>query len=111
MGDKGARQSSAGAETAERLVHDLAPLGSVTSKKMFGGYGVFDEGIMFALVDSDGAAFLRADDSTAASFDQAGSAAHGRMPYRRIPDAVIAEPATLLDWARKARDVAVAARK
>jgi len=111
MGEKGARQSTAGAEMAERLLDELAPLGDVTTKKMFGGYGVFEDAVMFALVDSSGGAFLRADETTAARFEEAGSEAHGRMPYWRIPQAVLDDPASLLGWATTARDVARAAKR
>lgn len=111
MGEKGARQSTSGAEMAERLLDELAPLGDVSTKKMFGGYGVFVDGVMFALVDSAGGAFLRADAATEARFEAAGSEAHGRMPYWRIPPVVLDDTPSLLDWANEARDVARAAKK
>ncbi len=111
MSEKGARQSAAGAEMAERLVDDLAGLGDVTSKKMFGGYGVFEDGVMFALVDSTGDAFLRVDEATTTRFEQAGSAPHGKMPYWRIPSAVLEDESQLLEWAKQARDGARAAKK
>ena len=44
MGKKGERQSAAGAQFSEDVLPRLAPLGAVTSKKMFGGYGVFQNG-------------------------------------------------------------------
>ena len=81
MGEKGSRQTPAAADTAEVLVDVLAPLGHVTSRKMFGGFGVFCEDIMFALIDPSGATFLRADATTAQNFETAGSSKHARMPY------------------------------
>jgi len=111
MGEKGAQQSVAGAEMAERLVDELAPLGDVTTKKMFGGYGVFEDGVMFALIDSTGGAFLRADETTATRFEEADSEAHGRMPYWQIPQAVLDDSALLMEWAMTARGVARAAKK
>ncbi len=111
MGDKGAKQSAAGAAMAERLVDEFAPLGNVNSKKMFGGYGVFADGVMFAIVDSAGDAFLRADDATSGPFDDAGSPQHSRMPYWLVPDTVLNDPKTLLAWGATARDVAQAAKK
>jgi DNA transformation protein len=111
MGEKGARQSQAGSAMAEQLLDELAPLGAVTAKKMFGGYGVFADGVMFALVDSAGRAHLRADEATAPGFEAAGSDKHGRMPSWQIPDDVMADPDQLLAWAGRARDVAVAAKK
>jgi hypothetical protein len=60
-------------ESAERLVDALGSLGDVTSRKMVGGYGVFCDGVMFALVDSTGLAHLRTDESTAVRFEEKGS--------------------------------------
>ena len=35
---------------------------------MFGGYGIFADGTMFALIDSGGRQFLRVDDASKSSF-------------------------------------------
>ncbi|MFC6287832.1 TfoX/Sxy family protein [Nocardioides sp. GCM10027113] len=110
MGEKGARQSAEGAERAAMLVESLEPLGPVTSRTMFGGHGIFLDGTMFALVDTRGAAYLRADDATAPDFEAAGSERHGRMPYWRIPDAVLQDPDQLLAWGGRAGEVARAAK-
>ena len=110
MGEKGARQTAAGAKAAEGLVDDLQALGDVTAKKMFGGHGIFLDGTMFALVDSAGGTFLRGDDTTAGDFEAAGGARHGRMPYWRIPSAVAGDPDSLVVWARRALDIANGAK-
>ncbi len=96
---------------AAELMADLAPLGNLTSKRMFGGVGVFHDGRMFILVDADGRAFLRADDETSAAFEAEGSVRHRPMPYWAIPDTVLASEALLLEWARTAVAVAHAAKK
>lgn len=44
MGARGSSGTAGGAEAAGRLVDALAPMGEVTSRKMFGGVGVFHEG-------------------------------------------------------------------
>lgn len=111
MGEKGARRSAAGAEAVEGLVDDLQPLGDVEPKKMFGGYGVFLDGTMFALVDSAGGVFLRGDDTTAGEFAAAGSSKHGRMPYWEIPDAVRSDADQLVAWARRALTIAEGAKR
>ena len=97
-------------ERAEALRDDLAPLGDVSLKAMFGGYGLFESGVMFALVDRNGEPFLRAVEATEPRYVAAGSHKHG-MPYWSIPDDVLADNATLLDWAREALDVARAAKR
>jgi len=111
MGEKGAKQSPDGAAMAERLIDELASLGDVTTKKMFGGYGVFADGVMFVIVDSAGDAFLRADDSTSGAYEEVGSPRHSRMPYWQVPDAVLNDDRKLIEWATAARDVAKAAKK
>jgi DNA transformation protein len=111
MGEKGARQSAAGAEAAEALVDDLQPLGAVVTKRMFGGFGVFLDGTMFALVDPSGGVFLRGDDTTAGEFASAGSAKHGRMPYWEMPDTVRSNADQLEVWAQRALTIAEGAKR
>ncbi len=111
MGEKGARQTAAGAAMAERLRDDLAALGNVTTKKMFGGHGVFEDGIMFALVDSQGTPYLRADDATSSTFEQAGAQRHGKMPYWTIPSPVLDDERTLVEWADRALGTARTAKR
>jgi DNA transformation protein len=67
---------------AAALVEDLAALGDVHGRKMFGGFGIFCDGVMFALVDPVGGCFLRIPDGG----DDRYGARHARMPYGQIPD-------------------------
>ena len=111
MGRKGARLTGDATETAAMLVDALGALGNVTSKKMFGGYGVFLDGVMFALVDSGGVPHLRTDESTTRQFEKAGSDKHSRMPYWSIPAAVVDDSGKLVEWGTEALEVARAAKK
>ncbi|MDH3299526.1 MAG: TfoX/Sxy family protein [Acidimicrobiia bacterium] len=95
---------------AESLRQDLISLGEVTIKAMFGGYGLFESGVMFAIVDRDGTAFLRAVPETEPRYVAAGSHKHG-MPYWSVPDDVLADGASLLEWAGEALEAARAAKK
>jgi len=106
VGEKGDRQSAAGVQACAQLVADLAPLGELTARKMFGGFGVFCDGVMFAIVDSQGDCFLRADQATSEEFVAAGSKRHGRMPYWQIPSRVRRDSVTLLARANQALEVA-----
>ncbi|MDH4308693.1 MAG: TfoX/Sxy family protein [Acidimicrobiia bacterium] len=106
MGEQGAKLTEAGRLVAEALVDDLAPLGPVAAKKMFGGHGVFCDGTMFAIVDSAGTVFLRDDPDSAGDSEAAGAERHSKMPYWTIP------PETdLLVAATRALDVALAAKR
>ena len=101
MGIKGDKETAGSALTAEYITDKLSPLGKITSKKMFGGHGIFYEGKMFCIVDSQGGAFLKADDSNRADFEQSGSEQHSRMPYYSIPDNVLEEQDQLIAWSKK----------
>ncbi len=109
MGEKGDSMTGASAASAEALQRGLAPLGDIRLRKMFGGHGVFAEDKMFALVDSQGGVYFKVDDTNRDSFEAAGAPKHGRMPYYRVPDAVLSDEPALREWARAAIAVAQAA--
>ena len=50
-------------EFVEYLNEVFAEFGAIQSKKMFGGYGIYHDGVMFALV-SDDTLYLKADETT-----------------------------------------------
>ena len=106
MGEKGAKHTVDSAAAAEDIAERLEPLGTVTTKKMFGGNGIFCEDVMFTIVDSAGRSYFRVDDTTRDKYESAGSQAHGRMPYQSIPEAVMADDDALVSWGREALDVA-----
>jgi len=57
---------------ADGLKALFEPFGAVTVKRMFGGAGIYAEGVCFA-IESDGEVFLKTDSETQASFSAAGS--------------------------------------
>ena len=111
MGDKGGKLSQDASAACENVVEILKPIGDVTSKKMFGGYGIFESGAMFALVNSQGQVHLKVDDSNQSRFETAGSEKHGRMPYYQVPAEVLGDDDLLIEWARISIDIAHAAKK
>ncbi|WP_412067883.1 TfoX/Sxy family protein [Rubrivirga sp. IMCC43871] len=110
MGTKGARGTHAAAAAALHFADRLAPLGT-TSTSMFGGHGLFAEGIMFGMVTSDGALALKADDTTRERIETEGAERTGKMPYWRVPASVMDDDDALLAWAREALGVARAAKR
>ena len=102
MGTKGNKLSSETGKAAEEFVARIAPLGDISSKKMFGGYGIFESGKMFALVNSNGQVFLKVDDTNRGRFEEAGSGSHGKMPYFQIPNFVMLDEKSLFEWTREA---------
>ena len=101
----------------EHVVEMLQPLGDVSARSMFGGWGVYCDGLMFALIAND-ELYLKGDDQTKAEYAAASMAPftyESRKGNERVVTsyyAVTAEamddPALLLQWARKG--VAAAAR-
>lgn len=88
----------------------LAPLGVITVRPMFGGAGVYCDGDIFALLAGE-AMYLKADATTQADFEQAGSGpftyetANGIRAiksYWRAPDNLYDDPDEMIAWARKA---------
>ena len=110
MASKGSRQKTAGIEAAARLEQQLEPLG-VHARAMFGGHGLFKDDVMFAIVDSEGRLYLRADGSTATAFEAAGSTQHARMPYWEVPEPERADDQHLREWASTAAEVAARGRR
>ena len=55
------------------VIEQLATLGTVTSKKMFGGVGFFLDGLMFAKLSGDATLFFRVDDTNRADYERVGA--------------------------------------
>jgi DNA transformation protein and related proteins len=101
---------------AEFLREQLAPLGHVTMRRMFGKTGVFCDGLMLAMVRDD-ALYVRVDDGNRAVFREAESfpplnyekqGGSIDLAFWRVPERLLDEPDELVAWARAA--LAAAAR-
>ncbi len=105
----------------EFLCEQLAPLGRVTLRRMFGKTGVFCDGVMFGMV-TENMLYLRVDGQNRAAFEEARSSPP--LNYRkkgetidlsfwRAPERLFDEPEELVEWARLALAAArrVAARR
>lgn len=97
-------------------VEMLMPLGPVRVRRMFGGQGLYVDGLFLALIDN-GQLFLKSDDINRARFDDAGCA-HFTFPkdgetvvtsYRRPPEDALESPPLMLPWARLAMEAALRA--
>jgi DNA transformation protein len=101
----------------EFVVEMFEPVGGVSFRKMFGGIGIFREGLMFALV-ADDTLYLKTDDNTAIDFKAEGSGPFvydGKdrpvaMQYWRLPERLYDDPDEFREWALTAFAVAEQAR-
>jgi DNA transformation protein len=106
MGEKGAKLTSDSSISADDIQNRLSSLGDISVKKMFGGYGIFAESKMFALIDSQGQIFFKVDDTNLSSYEDAGSEKHFRMPYYRVPEKVLGDDHLIEEWARTSIEIA-----
>jgi len=95
---------------AETIIELFAEFGPVSVRRMFGGAGIYADGMMFALV-ADGVIYLKADGVNTPAFEreQLGPFSYetkdgkrGVMSYRRMPERLYDDPEELADWARAA---------
>lgn len=102
MGIKGDKNTEAANLTALEMEEKLASIGKISTKRMFGGHGLFHDGKMFGMIDSKGQQYLKADDSLKDEFEAKGAKKHKRMPYYSIPANVVDDLDELLSWAKSA---------
>ena len=99
----------------ERIREVFESLGEVSIRKMFGGKGVYFEGLIVGVASSTGDILLKADKLSAPDFEAAGArrwaeGMKGRkvnMPYWSIPEAALDDPEEIALWTRKAYEAAV----
>ena len=95
---------------AEFLREQLAPLGHVTMRRMFGKTGVFCDGFMLGMV-RDNTLYFRVDDDNRVTFKEAESfpplnyekkGCTIDLSFWRAPERLFDEPDELVTWARAA---------
>jgi DNA transformation protein len=94
----------------------LGPFGTVGARRMFGGHGVYLDGLMFAIVSGD-TLYLKADEMNRIEFEQAGCEVFGyarkgkraTLNFFRAPEDAMESPELMLPWARTAYAAALRA--
>lgn len=96
------------------LHEQLAPLGRLSLRRMFGKTGVFCDGVMFAMV-ADDTLYLRVDDhnreglSEAAGYPPLNYEKQGKsidLAFWRAPERLMDDQEELLRWSRLALEAA-----
>jgi len=96
------------------VLEQLEPVGPITTKRMFGGVGLYAGDLFFALLAGD-VLYLKADDSTRGALESAGARPFqpypdrpggGTMQYYSVPAAILEDRDELTAWA--VRSVAIA---
>lgn len=90
----------------------------IDSKCMFGGYGIYHDGLMFALV-ADDVLYLKADkksekyflDSNLPPFEYVKNGKTMKMSYFLAPEEIYDDPEIAKQWAVRAFEAALRSRK
>jgi len=104
-------------EYTDYLQEVFVQFGPIQARRMFGGHGIFHDGLMFALV-SDETLYLKADDQCREAFIEAGLAPfeyekQGKrmtMAYYQAPEEILEDPDAAAEWARRSFEAALRAK-
>ncbi len=96
----------------------LADFGPVSIRNMFGGAGVYADGVMFAILTDD-TLYLKADEKSARAFASEGMSpftyhragkAPVAMSYWEVPERLLEDTEELAAWAGEAHRIACASK-
>jgi DNA transformation protein and related proteins len=98
------------------VIEQLSPFTRVTSRRMFGGVGLYANDLFFGLIASD-TLYFKVDGSNRADYEQRGSKPFCPFPdksdfsmsYYDLPADLLEDADELSRWARKSVAVALAA--
>lgn len=97
------------------VLEQLARLPRVTSRRMFGGVGLYSDGVFFGIIAND-TLFFKVDDTTRERYVERGSQPFRpykdrpevSMSYFHVPADVLEDADELVPWARSAVGAAAA---
>jgi DNA transformation protein len=92
----------------------FAPLGRVQAKRMFGGHGLYFDGLIFGLV-IEGVLYLKVDEETKAAFTEAacqpfvymGQKKPVTVNYWTVPEEAMETAQDMRPWAQRAMGAAL----
>lgn len=97
----------------------LAPLGPIRSRRMFGGYGLYADGLFVAIISSD-QLYLKTDDQTRPRFEAAGcepfryerrgpdgQVMTASLGYFQPPEEALESVVIMTPWARLAMEASL----
>ncbi len=105
-------------EYLDWLFEQLAPLGALRARAMFGAYGLYCDDLFFAIVDDD-VLYVKVDDVCRAEFETEGLApftyamkdgSTSTLSYYPLPDFTLETPHELVFWAKKGLAAALRAQ-
>jgi DNA transformation protein len=105
-------------EFLDHVVERLRLFGPVTTRRMFGGWGIYREGLFFALIAGE-TLYFKTDDQSRAQFERSGPGPFAFdkkgerivTHYYAVPEAALDDPAVMAHWARLGYAAALRAAK
>lgn len=97
----------------DRVVHQLNQVAPVTARSMFGGYGLYTEGVMFGLIayqtlyfkiDGENKADYLEHEMAPFTYNRKGTPVE--MSYYQLPATIFQDAEQLMHWVEKARAAA-----
>ena len=109
---------SKNSEFIEYIKETLEPFGNISTRSMFGGCGIYKNGLIFALI-ADNELYFKSDHNTATFFQTYGSEPftydNGKklvqMSYWKVTPEVLENQEILQIWVDKAYAVSIEAKK
>ena len=103
-------------EYRERIEETMSEVVPIRTKPMFGGVGIYSDGLFFALIAED-KLYFKVDDSNKPGFEDAGMEpfypydSPKPMKYWELPESVLTDAGELAVWIDKALAVAETAKR
>lgn len=105
-------------EYCDYVLDILSHIEGINARGMFGGFGLYKSGAMFALI-ADDVLYYKVGPTNKADYEDAGSEPFTysgknkpiQMSYWQVPEDVLEDQDDLAEWTRKACEVALKAKK
>src|SRR4051794_604860 len=105
-------------EFLELVVENLRAFGAVTTRRMFGGWGIYRDGLFFALIAQD-TLYFKSDDENRAQFERASpgpfvfekKGERVVTHYYAVPEDAFEDAQVMARWARLGYDAALRAAR
>ncbi len=102
----------------DHFMAQLLPHGPITVRAMFGGFGIFYDGVVFAILVAN-ELYFRVDEESRTDFESRdckqftydGKERPVCMPYFTVPDSVLKSPRELKIWIERAYMTSLSAKK
>jgi len=97
----------------------LAGIDGISSRAMFGGYGIYKDGVIFAII-ADEQLYFKVDESNRKDYEQYGSHpfvySQGKtksttMSYWELPADIQEDRHEIVEWVQKSYDVSLRQKK